>query len=84
MSLPSFEPCFVAFSEFITTFMNFFPLLSTFGLFIGVQLLYNIVLISAVQQSESATCIYIYIYPFPLGHPSQRPHLTHLVHRAPS
>ena len=27
-------------------------------IFIGVQLLYNVVLVSAVQQSESAICIH--------------------------
>ena len=30
-----------------------------FLIFIGVQLLYNVVLVSAVQQSESAICIHI-------------------------
>ena len=36
-------------------------------------MLYNIVLVSAVQQSESAICIYISPYPLPLelaSHPS--------------
>ena len=33
-------------------------------IFIGVQLLYNVVLASAVQQRESAICIHIYIYSF--------------------
>ena len=48
--------------------------------FIGVYLLDNVVLISAVQQSESAA----YIYPLPLGPPSNplptSPPLDH--HRA--
>ena len=40
-------------------------------IFIGVELLYNVVLVSAVQQSESA--IYAHISPllwisFPFGH----------------
>ena len=34
---------------------------------IGVLLLYNAVLVSAVQQSES---VHVYIYPFPLEPPS--------------
>ena len=30
------------------------------SIFIGVQLIYNIVLVSGVQQSESIMCIYVY------------------------
>ena len=41
---------------------------------VGVYLLYNIVLVSAVQQSESTLHIYIYIYPLFFGLPS---HLGH-------
>ena len=37
----------------------FFFFLLFFLFFIGVQLLYNVVLVSAVQQSESAICIHI-------------------------
>ena len=37
-----------------------------FYIFSGVQLLYNIVLVSAVQQSESAICIHISPYTLPL------------------
>ena len=29
---------------------------------IGITLLYNAVLVSAIQQHESALCVYIYIY----------------------
>ena len=47
--------------------------------FIGVLLLYNIGFVFAVQQSESAMHIYIYIYPLFLGFPS---HLGH--HRTKS
>ena len=49
-----------------------------FFFFIGVHLLYNVVLVSAVQQSESVTCIYVSppslislpgcLHPTPLGH----------------
>ena len=39
------------------TFRNF---LKTY--FIEVQVIYNVVLISAVQQSESYMCIYIHIH----------------------
>ena len=49
-----------------------------FFFFIGVQLLYNVVLVSAVQQSESVTCICVSppslislpqrLHPTPLGH----------------
>ena len=53
-----------------------FTLISVFLLQIGIYLLYNIVLVSAVQWSESATCIHISppswaslapSYPTPLG-----------------
>ena len=50
-----------------------FMLLSLFIIIIiGEQLLYSVVLVSAVQQSKSAIWIHIYIciYPFPLGSPS--------------
>ena len=58
----------------------FFELCQTFlkTNFIGVQLLYNVVLVSAIQQTESVICvcicicIYIYIpffvFPSHLGH----------------
>ena len=55
---------------------------------IGVQLLYNVVLVSAVQQSESAVCIHIsplswtYLpspHPrIPPSHPSRSPQSTEL------
>ena len=52
-----------------------FMLLSLFIIIIiiGVQLLYSVVFISAVQQSKSAICIHVYIciYPLPLGSPSR-------------
>ena len=53
-----------------------FTLISVFLLQIGIYLLYNIVLVSAVQWSESATCLHISppswaslapSYPAPLG-----------------
>ena len=34
-----------------------------FLIFIGVQLIYNIVLVSAIQQSESVLYIYIHLFP---------------------
>ena len=37
-----------------------------FLIFIGVQLLHDTVLVSVVQQSESAICIHISPYPLPL------------------
>ena len=46
--------------DLITFFLNFLK--------IGVLLLYNVLLVSAVQQCESA--IYVYIYLFPLESPS--------------
>ena len=41
-------------------------------IFVGVQLLYNVVLVSTVQQNRSAT--YIYIYTLPFGLPSHSGH----------
>ena len=35
-----------------------------FKMFIGVQLLYNVVLVSAVQQIESAICLHIFPFSF--------------------
>ena len=55
------------------TFLSIFYLLSIFiyclflHIFIGVQLLYNVVLLSAVQQSESAICIHISPYTLPIA-----------------
>ena len=40
-----------------------------FLIFIGVQLLYNVVLVSAIQQSES-----VYIYPLFVSFPSYLGH----------
>ena len=37
-------------------------------------MLYNVVLVSAVQQSESAICIHISPYPLPLEPPSHPPY----------
>ena len=55
----------IAFSFTLSTsFMS-----GDFIIFIGVELHYNVVLASAVQWSESATCI----YPLPLGPPSHPP-----------
>ena len=48
-------------------------------------MLYNGVLVSAVQQSESAICIHISPYPLPLASPSHPPYPTPLGgHKAPS
>ena len=41
-------------------------------------MLYNVVLVSAVQQSESAICIYISLYPLLLEPPSHPPYPTPL------
>ena len=50
----------------------YFLLLYFFKLiFLGVLLLYNVMLVSAEQQSESAICVYIHLFsgfPFHLGH----------------
>ena len=49
----------------------------SFSSFLGIQFLYNVLLVSAVQQSESATCIHVSLppraslpspHPTPLGH----------------
>lgn len=40
--------------------------------FTGVQLLSNVVLVSSLQQSESATCIHVHIYPLSFGLSSLR------------
>ena len=48
-------------------------------------MLYNVVLVSAVQQSESAIHINISPYPLPLASPSHPPYPTPLGHhKAPS
>ena len=48
----------------------------------GISLLYNVVLVSAVEQSESAVCVHI--CPLPLEPPSQpRLHPTPLSHHRP-
>ena len=41
-------------------------------------MLYNVVLVSVVQQSESALCIHISPYPLPLEPPSHSPYPTPL------
>ena len=41
---------------------NAYTLYFSKEVFIGIQLLYNVVLVSAVQQSESALYTYTYIY----------------------
>ena len=52
-------------------------MLNFFFFLIGVELFYNVVLVSAVQQSESALCIHV----TPPSWPSlQLPHPTHLGH----
>ena len=43
-------------------------------------MLYNIVLVSAVQSGESVICIYIYIYSLALESPSPATHPTPLGH----
>ena len=43
--------------SFLLVFLNFILYLF---IFIGVQLLNNVVLVSAVQQSEPVTCIFIF------------------------
>ena len=48
-----------------------FPFLK---IFIGVSLLYHVVLVAAVQQSESAICTHISPYPLPLQPPSHPPY----------
>ena len=52
-------------------------------IFIGVSMLYNVVLVSAVQQSESTICIHISPYPLPLepplSHPSRLSESTELI-----
>ena len=49
---------------------------------LGVELLYNVVLVSAVQQSESATCMHksslFFGFPFHLGHHIQSIITIHL------
>ena len=56
-----------------------------FNIFIGVKLLYNGVLLSAVSQSESTIRIHISPYPLPLASPSHPPYPTPLGgHKAPS
>ena len=48
-------------------------------------MLYNVVLVSAVQQSESATCVHISPCPLPLEPPSHPPYPIPLGrHKAPS
>ena len=48
-------------------------------------MLYSVVLVSAVQQSESAIHIHMSPYPFPLASPSHPPYPTPLGgHKAPS
>ena len=50
-------------------------------------MLYNVVLVSAVQQSESAICIHISPYPLPLEPPSHPPYpivIGRHRHKAPS
>ena len=46
-------------------------------IFIGVQLIYNIVLVSGVQQSESVIHIHMFPYLFPLASPSLPPSPSH-------
>ena len=41
-------------------------------------MLYSVVLVSAVQQSESAICIHISPYPLPVEPPSLPPYPTPL------
>ena len=56
-----------------------------FNIFIGVKLLYNGVLVSAVKQSKSAIHIHMSPYLFPLAPPSHPPYPTPLGgHKAPS
>ena len=47
-------------------------------------MLYNVVLVSAVQRSESAICIHISPYPIPLERPSHRPYPIPLCHHKAS
>ena len=51
------------------------PVILSFFLFFGVELLYNVVLVSAIQRSESAICVHISLpsrtsLPSPPSHPS--------------
>ena len=71
--------------SYISQFLNHCVLSFFFHIFIGVQKLYNVVLVSTVQQSESALCIHISPYPLPPEppcHPSYPIPLGH--HKAPS
>ena len=44
------------------------PLFFFFLLFIGIKLLYSVVLVSAVQQSESAICPLFFRFPSQSGY----------------
>ena len=55
------------------------------NIFIEVQLLHNGVLVSALQQSKSATHTHMFPYLLPLASPSHPPYPTPLGgHKAPS
>ena len=61
-------------------FYSFFLLLLFFFFFNLVYLLYNVVLVSAVQHSESALCIYIYLLSHePPSHPRRSSQSTELI-----
>ena len=60
--LSSLPPSFISFFSFLfflSFFLSFSSLCSFFKIFIGVYLLYNVVLVSTVQQSESAIRIHV-------------------------
>ena len=45
--------------KFLPLFYTFLHILNFFKIFIGVELIYNVVLVSGVQQSESVIHIHI-------------------------
>ena len=44
------------------TFPVDFGNISLFSFYIVVELIYNVMLVSSVQQNDSVMCIYVYIY----------------------
>ena len=68
----------------IILFYIYFIFFNFFNIFIGVYLPYNGMLVSAVEQSESAICIHIFPYPLPLEPPSHPPYPTPLGHHKAS
>ena len=46
----------------LSFFLDYFKINSFFLIFIGVKLIYNVVLVSGIEQSESYIYIYTHIY----------------------